>query len=87
MNATQFSLCSKLKFYQKNTKDKRTRRTKKTSIYKKKRQNCSKNTKPKQRDLVYVQNWNSTKKNQNIKELDIPKKRPYIYIKKKRQNH
>ena len=35
-NATYFSLCSKLKFYQKNTKDKRTRRTKKTSLYKKK---------------------------------------------------
>ena len=34
-NATQFSLCSNLEFYQKNTKDKRTRRTKKTYIKKK----------------------------------------------------
>ena len=35
-NTTSFSLCSKLKFYQKNTKDKRSRCTKKMSIYIKK---------------------------------------------------
>ena len=65
----------KIEILPKNTKDKRTRSTKRTSIYRK--MTKSKSTKPTQHNLVYVQNWNSTKKIQKIKELDVPKKRTY----------
>ena len=46
-------------------------------MYIKKKKNdkiVQKNTKPTQHNLVYVQNWNSTKKIQKIKELDVLKK-------------
>ena len=75
----------KIEILPKNTKDKRTRRTKKNVhvLKKKKKDKIISTLKPTQRDLVYVQNWNSTKKIQKIKELNVPK-RTSIYKRKKK---